>query len=425
MAAARTTTSQVVLLGVIFLCVPGMFNAVTSMAGGLDDPSVASPATAALYVCFAAFSLLAPVPVNVCGIRMTMALGACGYIVYVVALLAFRMHRIGASVVIASAAINGVGAALMTTAGGTLLFALPSEATRGFHLSLWMVLFSLGPVTGGLLSFALNFNSAASAATPGTYLAYLGLMAGGTALIGLLSPLEHVRRPDGTRAKLPPVRPDVVSELQALCRLLLDWRMLSLAPYFIASNWFYAYQFTCFNARLFDARTQGLNNAVYWLAQMAGSLAIGRLLDAPCVRSRARLQLLFCTIIGLAAASWALALWVGQVYALDMPRNASASAGGLDLHSSDWPALLCLYASWGLVDAFVQLFSGWLLPALDDRQVALLQDNARLGRERRGGGGDGHRSRRRARRGDPAGICGAVGIVVATTLGASARSRRG
>ena len=136
---------QTILLGVIFFCIPGMFNAVASMAGGLDDPGVASPATAALYTCFATFSLLAPVATNVCGIRATMLVGACGYTLYVAALLAFRMRLVGARVVIASAAANGVGAALLTTAGGTLLFALPAEETRGRHLSLWRCCSASGP----------------------------------------------------------------------------------------------------------------------------------------------------------------------------------------------------------------------------------------------------------------------------------------
>ena len=41
---------QTILLGVIFFCVPGMWNAITSMAGGLDSPSMAGAATAAAEV---------------------------------------------------------------------------------------------------------------------------------------------------------------------------------------------------------------------------------------------------------------------------------------------------------------------------------------------------------------------------------------
>ena len=80
MTRLRTPLGQVVLLGTIMLCVPGMFNAVTSMAGGIDDPAVASQATATLYVMFAVISLLAPVPTNTLGPRATCMVTFCSII---------------------------------------------------------------------------------------------------------------------------------------------------------------------------------------------------------------------------------------------------------------------------------------------------------------------------------------------------------
>ena len=56
----RTTgTAQTILLGLIFFCVPGMWNSITSMAGGIDDPTISSAATATLYTCYAISSTLA------------------------------------------------------------------------------------------------------------------------------------------------------------------------------------------------------------------------------------------------------------------------------------------------------------------------------------------------------------------------------
>jgi len=43
-----------------------------------------------------------------------------------------------------------------------------------------------------------------------------------------------------------------------MVRVCLRPQMLALAPLFVYSNWFYAYQFACFNAALFSARTQVL-----------------------------------------------------------------------------------------------------------------------------------------------------------------------
>ena len=137
--ASRTTRFQVLLLGLISFSVPGMFNAITSMAGGVDSPAVASQAAAALYVTFAAASLLAPVPTNVCGARLTMGVGSLGYAVYAGSLLLFRQRLAGAAWVVGAAVVNGVGAALFFTAGGTLLLALPSAETRGHYLALYQV----------------------------------------------------------------------------------------------------------------------------------------------------------------------------------------------------------------------------------------------------------------------------------------------
>ena len=60
----------------------------------------------------------------------------------------------------------------------------------------------------------------------------------------------------------------VSSELTGMLSLFGRPRMLMLAPLFVYSNFFYAYQFTAYNSALFNARTQGLNNAAYWSARL-------------------------------------------------------------------------------------------------------------------------------------------------------------
>merc|ERR550537_1714456 len=81
-----SAAGQTVLLGLVCFCVPGMWNSITAMAGGVHDPRISSAATACLYVCFALSSIVAPVPTNVAGPRMTLFLGSLGYAFYVVAL---------------------------------------------------------------------------------------------------------------------------------------------------------------------------------------------------------------------------------------------------------------------------------------------------------------------------------------------------
>jgi MFS family permease len=388
----HTPLRQVVLLGCIMLCVPGMFNAVTSMAGGIDDPAVASQATAVLYVMFALVSLLAPVPTNTIGPRATCCIGTFGYIAYLLSLWLFNLGHVSPAVVVVAAAANGVGAALLFTAGGVILFALPSPETRGRLISLYMIIFSFGPVCGGLAAFGLNWSSAASQASSSTYAAFLALMCCGAALCSLLAPLATVVRADGTPAAAaasgPP--PRLADEFRGLWHACLDKRLLALAPLFVASQWFYAWQFTCYNARLFNARTQGLNNSIYWLAQMAGSFASGRCFDSEWLRaSRARVAAASIGVAVISGVTWALALGVTRARALDDDDGGDDGAR-LDFTSSGWPGLALLFAFFGWSDAWVQarvqlarlrvlcvaltaprpslcaqIFSSWLLPFLE------------------------------------------------------------
>ena len=83
----RTASSQTLLLGWIFFCVPGMWNAITSMAGGLDDARVAPAAPAGLYLAYRVASLIAPSVNSVIGPRVPLAVGALGLAFDVASLL--------------------------------------------------------------------------------------------------------------------------------------------------------------------------------------------------------------------------------------------------------------------------------------------------------------------------------------------------
>ena len=162
----RSALSQVLLLGAICFCVPGMWNSITSMAGGIEDQAVVSTATAWLYGCFAVTSILAPVANNKLGSRATLFLGTLGYLIYVVSLwcalcpdMLPRMHsitpratrcrtyaRTGGTFVVVAGAINGVCAALLWTAQGTLIMSYPSKDTKGIYLSYFWIIFNIGAV---------------------------------------------------------------------------------------------------------------------------------------------------------------------------------------------------------------------------------------------------------------------------------------
>ena len=212
----RSSMSQVVLLGIVCFCVPGTWNAVTSMAGGIRDKAVVSEATSLLYGTFTVCSFVAPVVCNVLGPRVTLFLGTLGYIGYVLALWVYpRLDgALGRDLVVGAGAANGVSAALLWTAQGALIMSYPSSSSRGRHLSVFWVIFNCGAVFGGIVSFGLNFGTAhpvdrqeglppeemadQQTAAPVTMLAFACVMAFGAATTTLLQPLARVVRPDGS-----------------------------------------------------------------------------------------------------------------------------------------------------------------------------------------------------------------------------------
>ena len=114
-------------------------------------------------------------------------------------------------------------------------------------------------------------------------------------------------RTDGT--KVTTLRhPSWKTELYGLwIALKTDPLIILLFPMFFASNWFYTWrrsytylfirfaytwrtciEFNDYNGALFNIRARSLNNLVYWVAQIFGSLAIGFLLDKKNIARRVR-----------------------------------------------------------------------------------------------------------------------------------------
>jgi len=236
------------------------------VAGGITDTSVASAATASLYACFATCSLLAPLMANTVGPRLTLFAGTIGYVVYVLSLLLYSQGAAPGGLVIGAGALNGVCAGLLWTAQGMLMLSYPTPELKGSFVAIFWVIFNTGAVLGGLLSMAPNFHGTAPTASPATFTVYMCVMCAGALLSLMLQPLDRVVRPDGSRVAHTPAT-EVIDEVRGMWQQLTDRRLLALYPLFLYSNWFYAYQFDCFNAPLFDARTQGLNNALCAPAQ--------------------------------------------------------------------------------------------------------------------------------------------------------------
>ena len=276
--ARDSALSQVILVGFICFCCPGIYNAIVAMAGGIGDPSVNNAANAWLYSCFAVSSLVAPAVCNRLGPQKTLFLGTLGYLAFVVALYLFSRGSAGGGAVIAAAAANGVSAALLWTAQGQLCMAYPTKELKGTYFALFWVIFNVGGVVGGGITFATNYESDGATASGTTFLVFMAIMVLGSCLTLFVLPPGQVKRSDGTGIVITP-HGDTGEELRAMAKIFKDKGMLKLIPMFLYSNWFLGYHFGVYNAGLFNARTQGLTTAFYWGAEMAGAFAIGRFLD--------------------------------------------------------------------------------------------------------------------------------------------------
>lgn len=234
------------------------------------------------------------------------------------------------------------------------------EKQKGRAIALFWVIFNLGGGVGSLTSFALNYHSKSDTVSDTTYIALLAIMAYGWMLGLFICPPASIRnRGSGQieHGKKPPVKPTSVC-----WEMASDWRILCMIPLFFSANVFYSYQQNEVNGTNFDIRTRSLNGALYWLAQMAGGLVIGVLLDWPGLSRpyRARLGWIFVFATGMCiwGGGYAFQRWSShrineQHLKQDIDFTWSATSTGP----------MFLYIFYGAYDAFWQSFCYWLIGA--------------------------------------------------------------
>ncbi|CAA6666931.1 unnamed protein product [Spirodela intermedia] len=325
--------AQVVLIGLVCFCCPGMFNALSGMGGGGQvDHDAANDANTALYTTFAVFGVLGGGVYNLFGPRLTLFAGCSTYVLYAGSFLYYN-HRHDQNFAVVAGAVLG----------GAIMTSYPPPSRKGSYIAVFWSIFNMGGVIGGLIPFVLNYRrTAAASVNDGTYITFMCFI--------------RVVRDDGSRASA--VRySNVSTEAVEITKLFTDWRMLLIAPAAWASNFFYTYQFNNVNGLLFNLRTSGLNNVFYWGAQMVGSAGIGWVLDYGCHSRRHRGFLGIAAVAALGTASWGGGLANQLRYPdgkweqkLDFKDSGEAYAG---------PFLL--YFSYGLLDAAFQSLVYWLI----------------------------------------------------------------
>ncbi|CAG7847247.1 UNC93-like protein C922.05c [Serendipita indica DSM 11827] len=287
--------TQVVLLGLVLFMTPGMFNALNGLgAGGQVDSQTSANANSTLYATFAFTAFFAGSINNKLGSRLTLFIGSLGYSLYIASYLAMEIHSNAGPFVITAGAILGICAGLIWTAHGAIILSLPTESQKGLYISICWSLFNLGAVVGAAVALGQNINSRASAVGTPTYIGFLVLTLIGAIIPLFMVPTDKMYRTDGSRVTIsrnPSWKVEFTSLFYALYK---DPLIVLLLPMFWASNWFYTWQFNAYNAALFDmfinwlVGARSVNNFVYWLSQILGSVIIGVLLDSKNMSRRMR-----------------------------------------------------------------------------------------------------------------------------------------
>ncbi|KAE9604080.1 hypothetical protein Lal_00002089 [Lupinus albus] len=349
---------QVILIGLVCFCCPGMFNALSGMGGGGQVNATASNnSLTALYTFFAIFGILGGGIYNILGPHLTLFAGCSTYVLYSASFLYYNHHQHQAFAIIAGG-ILGIGAGLLWAAQGAIMTSYPPVNRKGTYISIFWSIFNLGGVIGGLIPFILNYHSGSgvAAVNDGTYIGFMAFMALGAVLSLSILPASKVVRDDGTRCTNI-LYSNVVTEFIEILKLFYNWKMLIMVPAAWSSNFFYTYQFNHVNKTQFTLRTRGFNNAFYWGAQMLGSVGIGYVMDFSFKSRRKRGIVGICVVAVLGSS-----IWVGAI-ANQIQRNELETLDFKD-SSSRYAGPFLLYFTFGLLDAMFQSMVYWVIGAL-------------------------------------------------------------
>ncbi|ORX99072.1 MFS general substrate transporter [Basidiobolus meristosporus CBS 931.73] len=369
--------TQVLFIGFVCFCCPGMFNCINGMgAGGEENGTTAKNGNVALYTTFAIFGVFGGAFYNLLGVRLCVLLGGGCYALYTGSMLYLKEHSVGTwnSVgsqvfVIVASAILGIGAGILWTAEGVIMMSYPPEDEKGRCVAYFWIIFNLGGVMGAFIPFGLNFHNSGSGVNSATYIAFLSIMCIGALFGLLLLPPEKVIRNDGSRVQVEKFQ-NVWTEAKQILLLFKDKNMLLLTPISLASNWFYSYQFGDINGVLFNLRTRSFNNAFYWAFQMLGAFLLGMFLDSKSFSRRTRALYGLYGVFAVIMIVWGGGLALQLQYTREDIARHRPDIDFIKNAGSFWPKWV-LYSCYGLLDAATQSYAYWIMGTMTNDSTTL------------------------------------------------------
>ncbi|KAJ7755618.1 MFS general substrate transporter [Mycena maculata] len=358
--------TQVAMLGLVCFMCPGLYNSLSGIGGGgqLDETTGANT-NVALYSTFSVMAFFAGSVNNKLGSRLTLQLGSLGYGLYIAGFLVLNIHPGAKAFVITAGAILGICAGLLWTAQGSLMLAYPTEGDKAKFIAIFWAIFNMGGVLGSAVAFGQNFHNTAGSVKNGTYIVFLVLTVVGACIPLFMVDPKKMIRTDGTRLTIPRNPSWKVELIGLYVALKTDPMILLLFPMFLASNWFYTWQFNEFNGALFNIRTRSLNSMIYWSSQIVGSLFMAVVLDMKSVSRRTRAFIGWGLVFIMV---FVVHIW-GYEYQKEYTRASIAAIAPedrIDFSEKEYVGRIFLYIFCGLLDAMWQTTVYWMMGAMSN-----------------------------------------------------------
>ncbi|KAJ7638519.1 MFS general substrate transporter [Roridomyces roridus] len=355
--------TQVAMVGFVCFMCPGLYNSLSGIGGGGQvDTTTAANANVALYSTFSVMAFFAGSVNNKLGSRLTLQLGSLGYGLYIAGFLVLNIHPGAKAFVLVAGAILGICAGLLWSAQGSIMMAYPTESDKASYIFIFWAIFNMGGVVGAAVAFGQNFHATAGSVNNGTYIVFLVLTVVGACIPLFMVDPKTMLRTDGTKVSIARQPSWKVELIGLYVALKTDPYVLLLFPMFMASNWFYTWQFNEFNGALFNIRTRSLNSMLYWLAQIVGSLVMAVILDMKNVRRRTRAYLGWALVFAMV---FVIHGW-GYSYQKNYTRESIKDMVLIDLKDKEYVGRVFLYIFMGLLDSMWQTNVYWLMGAMSN-----------------------------------------------------------
>lgn len=304
----RSTLFQIWVVGGVFFCAPGMYNALSALgAGGLATPWYANATAAAGYVFMAFMCIFGGLLVSKIGMMKALLISSTGDIIYAGSLYLNSKNGTQWFLMLGSI-ISGMTDGLMYSVEGAIITAYPEPARRGRMLSLWVFLRNAAPVVGGAIIFGLNSKTdSAGGVSLHTYLVIIGIMCAGPFIAVHLSPPKKVQRTDGK---------PIIFRKTSFRQSLREWAAVATAPKMwllfplFFTSWFYGSYIGTLQTQYFNVRTRALTAFVTPFGDILGGICIGYFLDWKRLTQNQRARYAFVFLVALNLGLW---IWTAVI----------------------------------------------------------------------------------------------------------------